>query len=324
MTRLALRTHVEGTSDEEIEKAATLFESAGDNKAASLLWLSLARLNASSNKFEEAVRYATLSQYATPSENALAALVILNIKSSESSSRWISQLQANYPDNELSQVSLCLIQIESFENAIPPPCQRVNWILERATSSKQAYEKLSKQIQTLPNDARLNIKKYGQDLAKRAAERGKYQLDLEDIDRRKSEAVRDALIQGIIELLPLPQSGDTLETYLTREGICLMPGIRWVCAAGALSGPAFDMLNRRKQLDEPRELTLKLIGFNDYFTSLDQKQIAYWRSSKPLEELKAAKNDVLPTFRNNVTETISAKSGSVGLSFEEAISLVTT
>jgi hypothetical protein len=322
MTRLALRTHVAGTSYAEIEEAASLFENVGENKAASILWLSLVRMDVTSNKLDEAIRHATLSQTARPSEEALTALVSLNIKNSKSRGRWISELQTNYPENELSQVTLCLTQIESFDNAIPDPCQKVNWILEKATVSKNEYEKLSKQILNLPNEARLNIKKYEQEIADRNFKQGGYRSDLEEIDRQKSETVVNGVIGVIIELLPLPKAGDTLETYLSREGICLLPYVRWVCRAADL-GPAFEAKKQYQQLDERRELILELIRLNDELSNYARQKIEYWRSSKPLEELKKAKSNILPTFQGDVEETISANKGNAGLSLDEAISMAT-
>lgn len=322
LTRLALRTHVVGTTYAETEEAATLFEKVGEHKAASLLWLSLVRIDANSNNPDEALRHATLSQNATPNEKALTALVILNIKNSASRGRWISELQTNYPENELSQITMCLTRIQSFENAVPASCQKVNWILEKVTAGKNEYEKLSKQILNLPGEARLNIKKYEQEISDRNLKLVEYTSDLAELDRQKSDATTNAIIEIIIDLLPLPKKNDTLETFLSREGICLLPLVRWVCGAAALR-PAFEAKKQHQEIDEHREIILRLISLNDQLKNYARKELEYWQSGKPMEKLKKAKSNVLPIFRDQVEETVSAGKGNAGLSLVEAISMAT-
>lgn len=182
LTRRALRTHVAGTRYDEAEEAAALFEGIGENKAAALLRLGLVRVDATSDRLEQAVRHATLSQQDAPSEKALA--------------------------------TLCLAQLQSFGNAVPAVCQKVGWVSEKAASGKGEYEKLSAQLQNLPTEARANIRKHEQEIAEREAEQQGYRADLADIDRQKSEATADAVTGVIINLLPLPKSGATLESFV--------------------------------------------------------------------------------------------------------------
>ena len=318
LMRRALRTHAAGTRYDEAEEAAALFEGVGENRAAAQLRLGLVRVDATSDRLEQAVRHATLSQQDAPSEEALAALVVLTIKDAERRGQWASELQMAYPEHEMSLATLCLAQLQSFGNAVPVVCQKVGWVSEKAASGKGEYEKLSAQIRNLPNEARANIRKHEQEIAEREAEQQGYRADLADIDRQKSEATADAVTGVIINLLPLPKSGDTLESFVAREGVCLLPYVRWFCAAGSL-GPAFDAKKRHQQLDEHRKIILELISLSDELNGYDRRNIEYWRSGAPLEKLKKAQGAILPAFRADVEETVSARRSTAGLPLDEAV-----
>lgn len=318
LTRWALRTHAAGTRYDEAEEAAALFESVGENQAAALLRLGLVRIDATSDRLEQAVRHATLSQHDAPSEEALTALVVLTIKDAERRGRWVSELQTAYPEHELSQTALCLAQLQSFGDVVPASCLKVSWVSEKAASGKGEYEKLSAQIRNLPNEAQANIRKHEREIAEREAEQQGYRAELADIERRKSEATANGIIGVIIDLLPLPKSGDTLESYVSREGVCLLPYVRWFCAAGSL-GPAFEAKKQHQRLDEYRKSVLELIRLNDELNGYDRRKIEYWRSGEPLEKLKKAQGALLPAFRAGVEETVSARRSTAGIPLDEAI-----
>jgi len=319
VTRWALLTHVDGTTYEELEKAARLFESAGDNESASLLWLGLARLDAISSNFEAAELHAMLSQTAAPNERALVAIVVLNINNPDLRDPWINQLQTHYSNSELALVTQCLSQVNSFVVEAPASCKPVGWINEKATASKNKWDDLSNQIRSLPNRRKIEIKKLEEDITKQESDRAENVVELEAIDQEKRDAVVAAGLEAIINLLPLPQPGDTLEKYLVREGLCLLPWVRWICRTVDVGGPVFNAMQRLKAFDEQRALILRLIGYKNDFIHRDLDRIEYWRSSKPLEELQAEKGNVLPAFQNDVRQTISARRESVGMERNEAI-----
>lgn len=322
VARLALKSHPEGTTHDEAKEIAQLFGQIGENEDASQLWLALARLDAESDRNAEAIEHAISSQNSYPNENALMMLVALNIKDSEGRVQWIAELQKSYPENELSQAAFCLTQTKSFESAISPSCQKVGWIFEKTKASKSENDKLAKRIENLPNETALNIKKLEDSISNKEAKEEEYYSDLAEIDRQKSSAIADGIIGVIVDLLPIPKPGDDLETFVAREGICLLPYVRWVCRAASL-GPAFDAKKKVEELNKSRENILELIGLNNGLINSDRQKINYWQSSKPLEELKKAKNEVLPKFQNDVMETVYAKKESIGVSITEAITLIT-
>lgn len=321
VTRLALTTHVEGNSPHEIEFAAVTFEKIAEKEIAGSLHRALVRVYASNGEIARAVQHARTSQQLASGEAVLGDLLTLTIKESEAE-QLISQIQQAYPDNELSQATLCRSQLESFENEIPESCQRIEWALEAANSGKSEYDDLSQQIEDLPQVAQTKIAEYEGKLMLEEAERSQHYAELEEIDQKKRQASIDAAIEIGVDMLPLPKPGDTAETFVVREGLCLFPIIRWICAALSAEGPITRMLERQKQLDELRELTAKVIGYNDDLIGRYRNMISYWQSDQPLQELNNQRDAIIPKFRDSITDTIWSRKETTGISVSDAISSI--
>ena len=319
VTHLALRTHVEGSSAMEIQYAADIFKRIGDNKNAALLERTLSREAVLKSEFDKAIAHAKSSYQLDPNKAVVIDLVPLTIRQPEAT-EWITQLQKVDPDHELSQATLCRSQLESFENEIPASCRRVQWVSETAESGQSEYNELVKEIEDLPAKRREKIAEYEADIALQEGKRSQYLAEIEDIERQKSEATASAAVEIGVDLLPLPKPGDTLGSWVAREGFCLLPYVRVFCAVNSASGPLARLKQRIDGLNELRRLTEVVIGYNNQAIKLNREMITYWESDQPLEELKRKKDNVLPKFGNNIADTIWSRKETTGLTLSEAIS----
>jgi hypothetical protein len=122
-------------------------------------------------------------------------------------------------------------------------------------------------------------------------------------------------------LLPLPQTGDTFETWLTREGICALPIIRWLRRASAM-GDAFAKLQReREQWMQARDRAADEWRRNESTMSSCRSAIAYWRSEEPLARLVRARAALLPRFRTDVEATAFSHFTEIGIASSEALAM---
>lgn len=321
ITRWALRVNDVRTSYEELEEAALLFESSGQSESAAALWLALVRIDGTSNDTSQGLRHAALSHSSMPNERALEALLALTSPEDELRKRWSAELQTNYPDNDLSKITLCLTQLQSLEGPTPSSCQQLSWLLETVTSSQTEFAKLKERIRNLPDETQANIQKYEDEVADRDTKAYGYYLDVQAIERKKTDVKVKAVLQAV---LPLPKDGDTPGTYLAREGVCLLPIVRWVCLAASSVESASEAQKELQQLDQQRASVEELIRLNNQLRQYATDQLEYWKSSKPLEELIEAKNNVLPKFQADVEKAIVEMRDNLGLSIEDAVLIATT
>lgn len=324
LTRWALRTHVAGTTYAETEEAASLFERAGDGKAASALWLGLVRPDVASQNYDQAVRHAILSHNVVPNPNALVALVVLNENFLEARDHWISEIQSRYPDHELSRIFRGLEQLESFGNPLPASFEAVDWIHQKALSQQDEYQKISQQIEDLPNESARNIKQNETSIAKlteeQEANQSKYVALSAEIDRLKREGTWDAVKEAVYNALPIPKAGDTWETYFAREGLCALPVIKWVCWLLDLK-PFYELRKKQKELTESRDLVAEIWRLNRSLISHHKSDIKYWRSNEPLEKLVRARESLIPAFRSDVEQNVFERREQVGIPVLEAIAI---
>jgi hypothetical protein len=324
LTQWALRAHTAGTTYEEAEEAATLFEGAGEATAASSLLLGLVRIDVASQQYDRAIRQATRSQKASSNSGALVALVVLHGDSEEERMGWVAALQAAHPEQEVSQVFWCLSQLQTLGNNLPQPCETVDWLRQRAQFGRAEYLRISQEIEALPRQAALKIKENEARIAELTKEENKHQSEYQsitaEIARLENEGWLDATGQAIIKALPLPKADDTLESYIAREGLCALPILRWLCRLDVIE-PYLDLRQRQQQLKELRDLTAKVLSLTRGIIEDHRSDIKYWQSKEPLEKLTNERQELLPTFRAEVEQNISNRRPHVGLALEEAIAI---
>lgn len=100
-------------------------------------------------------------------------------------------------------------------------------------------------------------------------------------------------------MLPLPRAGDTAETFVVREGLCLAPVIRWICRGTDLAMP-FDALQKQKD-----NLQSSLALLSSLMATLVSKQVLFDASRRESAAKKERRSRwrQLPRHRQRLTST---------------------
>jgi hypothetical protein len=144
---------------------------------------------------------------------------------------------------------------------------------------------------------------------------------MREIDEKKAQAAINGFGRFVWDLLPFPKSGDTWEKFLTREGLCALPIIRWFCALFSAGTAAEEVKSEWKRLEESRERLLELQQITSRLIDGDRERLTYWRSSSPLDDLTQKKNAIMPSFKSEVDETVFARRVEAAIPIAEAISI---
>jgi hypothetical protein len=315
--------HATGVTSDEAGEAASLFESIGENQDAALIRLAAARLEIESGNLERATNAAISSYNTVPGEKAIETILILTAKTPESErNKWVNELQSKFPDSELSRTYRCYNSIISFNERLDPSCTQVDWLHQKAASSKAEFEKISRQIVDLPVEKAKNINAYEKSVSHRNGLLNQYYTDLRNIDNKKEQAAVNGFGRFLWNLLPLPKPGDTWEIFLTREGLCALPIIRWFCALLSAGEASTEVKAEWDRLEGSRGRLNELVRLTGQLRDSDAEKLAYWQSSGPLNDLTKTKTSILPSFKADIDETVHSKRWQAGIPIEEAVSFV--
>ncbi len=319
--RLALRVHTDGASYAELEQAALFFEKAGEAAAASTLHLALAGLDATSQNHRRAVFHAGRSDALAPSRDALLSLIVLERHSADAKASLVAKLQSRHPEHEFATTFKCLADVRSFNAELPDSC--IGWVRERATADRKRYVTLSRQIQNLPLETARQISSSHRAIAvlekEQASLRSRQQSLNAQIAWFEKNGNWRATGKAVREMLPLPRSGDTVETWLVREVSCLLPVVRWLCRAGDVAKGFADVDEEKRQLAQERGQIASLLSGNESRLASHRETIRYWRGSAPMEKLTSARNALIHSFRRDVEETLFSRISQIGLRPTDAI-----
>jgi len=326
LTRWAILTHVSGMSYEEYEEAASLFKQAGENQRSSQLWMALANIDIDSGNYDKAKEHSNLAYEAHPCPDPLIALVILTKNSPDERSSRMDTLQTNYPQHEFSKAWDCYRKFESFGNDLPGSCGEVDWVSQMTRDNVHKYQQTSQRIIDLPREARRLVNQLKSESRELVEKQRIYARKIKGIDSKIAYLDRErknALVQaGINMLLPLPQPGDTFESWVVREGICALPIVRWFCRAAEL-GPYFELEQQKQRLASHRaEIDGELLGIKARLESI-KSDVSYWQSMKPKEQLIAARDSLIPAFREEFENKALARWMQVSVPACEAIKNIT-
>jgi hypothetical protein len=125
--------------------------------------------------------------------------------------------------------------------------------------------------------------------------------------------------QAIKEILPIPKDGDSVKTFVVREGICASPYIRVICRIGAI-GDAYDGMNKgQATIDQQLGEIDAQYRANEGQVATLTGEINYWASSQPLERLQGERTQLLPNFQRQVHDEMHRRYPEPGIPFREAI-----
>lgn len=326
VARAALRTHPQGVDYSDMESAAELFAKVGEKDAAATLWLGLAQVDAASGNPQQAESHVSRAAEATQSERAYLSGVVIHRYAAAKRAPWVAALRQHYPHHAVARAFSCVAELQSLEDALPGACFTGDWIGQRAANAKTEFARISSEIEQHPQNAAAKIREIQSDLESlTAAQRplvSRYQALGAELDRLEKNGAWDAAGLGLLNaILPLPQPGDTFEIWLTREGICLLPGIRWFCRINALAQPFAKLQRDRERLTRERESAADDWRRNESAIASSRSSLNYWSSEAPLEELRKSRDGVLPGFRSGVEAALFARYTEVGIAPPHAIAL---
>ncbi|MBL8296181.1 MAG: hypothetical protein JNN08_30335 [Bryobacterales bacterium] len=326
VARLALQTHPQGVAYVEMEKAAHLFNRAGEKQVASALWLALARLESDSGSPERAEAHAVRARDASGSERAYLSGVLIHRDSPAKRTPWIEGLRVNYPNHEIARAFGCLAVLQSFEHGLPAACDSNDWIGQKSRTGIEEYVRISREIEHLPQQAAQQMAENQQALARLTAAQAplasKYHSLGAQLAKLEKDGHWEAAGTGLVRaFLPLPEPGDTFETWIAREGVCALPLIRWFCRAGALADAFAQLQKQRQNLIGQREAIAAEWRQNETAISSSRSTIAYWQSTEPLDKLIRARNGLLLEFRADVEKSAFSHYTEIGIKPSEAVTL---
>lgn len=338
MVRRSLGLHRDGITPAEAALAASLLEDAGDVGSAATLHLGLAHQRHREGRQDLALSHARRADRLQPGETALLAVLLLHRQPAEGPGAWITQssgalatsgmdaawaqLRDRFPSHELVHARRCAAGVQDF--AVPPPaaCAAVGWLAEPAAHGRREHARLSADIESLPRRAAgfvaMAERQWVEWQQRREILR---QQDLALAVERERLPAR-AIGQAVHGLLPLPKDGDTLESFVTREGLCSLPLLRVLCRGGELA-LAWDALRQGQQaIDTERARLAAQDGEAGRAMDDARSTIAYWQSSRPLDSLLAERARLLPAFRATAEQETGRRYDRVGLPLATALSQV--
>lgn len=323
LTRWALRMHIIGTTYDELEEAANNFARVKENDTAARLLLTLAREDILSGRETSALNNIKLAYTIYPSEEALADIVIMTAKSKESNESWVSELRARYPLHHLNSAFECAETIKSFAVRPTASCLSLSWISEKTSSKVMEYNQLTRQIADLPDVSRRKVKALELSVSLGESKNSYYYSQLADLDQEKTNLVLRKVGNVIWKLLPLPEPGDTFETWLAREAIvCKIPYIRFFCKAEAFT-PLLDISKEQERIESDKSDIRYQISLNNNVLSRYRNDLSYWKSNKPFQELVTQRENLVHQFQDEIRQTVYTMKDQIGNSISEAIFYVT-
>lgn len=328
LTLTAIRTYPIGLSYGEMEQAAVLFDRVNEKEAASKLWLALTRLDIESNNVKRAQSHALLARNAHASEQAYISLINLTRHSPEKR-MFIAEFQTVYADHQLARAFGCLDALQSLDTEPPRACGTLDWVRQRAQAGREQYISLTEAIENLPIEAARNISEAQRAILRLTHDQSllvnRHRTLVAELDDLEHNGAWAAGIEGAIKAtLPIPKPNDTLETWLTREGICLLPIVRWFCRVEDFTEPFAELQRKRQALTSERDNIAQKWRSNESTLHTSRASIKYWQSTEPLNKLVGARDALLPSFRKDVERAASNRYPKIGISTEEAITAVTT
>jgi hypothetical protein len=286
LVRAALRTHKVGITTEELELSSKILADSGFPQEAASLLLALVRRDMQTYDVDAARAHAARSAELDEKESTLLTLILLNRGDIEARSRWVVKLQNGFPANEVSSAYYCLGAYRSLANPVPYHCRQLNWLQRIATARHNEYRRLEDAVASYPELAGREVQKLEAAIEERVADQMRYSNDLRGLQSEAAGLGFVAFLEAGLEMLPLPKKGDTVESFLVREGACALPYVRWACRLGAV-GQAVDRMNIRKAAIAERVSNLaELVRLNDSLMGYDRDCIEEWRSGRKLEGFK--------------------------------------
>jgi hypothetical protein len=322
LTKASLRVLPRDVSGDELERAAGLLARRGEPATAATLWLGLSNLHFRNGDVNSSRARALRALRASRTEAALVSLVVLARSDPAQEARWIGELRDRAPGHELVVAAGCRDAILTFTADPPAICGAVGWVGEHARHGRREDRRIAREISELPARAAREVSAHEARIEGLSTE----QLDLvrsyQALERELSGLGWRAAGEVLWDLSPFPREDDTLERYATREGVCRLPIVVWICGAAAV-GEAKERMDERKAGIHARMAGLdRLYGLNESLIGISRERIAHWGSARPLEMLREERAGLIGRFRADLAEEAQRRYPEPGISVAAALDAV--
>lgn len=338
MVRAALALHREGITPADAMLAAELLADAGEAAPAAMLHLGLAHQRQAEGLRASALAHARRADALQPGETSLLAVLLLHRAAGDAPGAWITQpaaawalsgmaaawqqLRERFPGHPLVQARLCTSGLQDF--AVPPPaaCAAVPWLAAPAAHGRREHARITAEIESLPRRAAAYVEMAERQQREQQARQAELRQQDQALAAERTQLPGRAFGQAVLGVLPLPQPGDTLERFITREGLCSLPLLRLLCRSGEVA-LAFNAMREGQQAIDAQRAALAAQYAQAGQAIADARDMAsYWQSSRPLDSLLAERARLLPAFRRSADEATGQRFDRVGLPLEEALEKV--
>ncbi|HLG54460.1 MAG TPA: hypothetical protein VI485_03960 [Vicinamibacterales bacterium] len=253
------------------------------------------------------------------SANTLINLLVLNRHDQDGRAKWTMQLQESFPAEPLVAALRCLDDYDNLALDPPAACAEVDWALTRAQHRHREYTRLSRTIADYLSIAAEQIDKLQAEVDRYGWDQIKYRDELETLQRQASQLGWIAAGEFALDILPLPKSGDTLESYAVREGLCAVKWVNWVCAIGSAGNALSRMDQRKAELSARAKNLVDLINGAEWLAQYDRDRIQEWQSGKKLQDYKADLDNQHRWFWGELDNEIFRHCPELGLDIEHVL-----
>lgn len=320
LTRSALRTHPNGVTNEELEQAASLLERSSASTDAAKLLMALVRRE---SDHDTRKRHTEHALRLNESSTVMLNLIALNRNSQDERVKWTAQLLARFPAEPVGLALRCLDGYGDLAQNPPEVCAEVDWALKQAQQRHREYLRIREVIANYPAIAAAEIGKLQEEADHYGQRQVQYRDELAGVEREASQQGWIAAGEFILDLLPLPKDGDTLGSYVVREGACASKWINWLCAVGSAAKALSGMDQRKAALAAKANDLLESISRVEWLAQYDLSHINEWRSGKKLEEFRSDLTNQHRWFWDELDNEIFDHMPELGLDFGQVMSEVT-
>jgi hypothetical protein len=132
LVKSSLSIHLEGVSTDEMARAAVILHRIGRSSEAAVVWLGLTNAHSIKGDNAAAQAFAKRSFQAAPNLDALVALIVFTRDDPTEQSRWVQQIQFDFPRHGLAVAWACLDSVRSFQVDPPANCDGADWVRSTA------------------------------------------------------------------------------------------------------------------------------------------------------------------------------------------------
>lgn len=309
----AVRVHPSGVTTDELAAIAALLERSREAKAAARVWLAVARARQTAGDVAKARASSERALAAHRSIDALVALVVLHHGDSALSAKWLRELAAAAPGHDLVVVSRCLREFDSFAGQVPSMCTAVDWVLPYVRTGYTEHRRITQEIEALPGKATAEIAKEQNDIVRRTEHQRELATKYQTVAAEKNGLGGSAIVEFIVDALPLPKEGDTFAQWAVREGLCATRALNPLCLAASAGGAYTRMKEREASIDQRLQEIADWHRLDADLIAISERHIAEWQSDRPLRTLERERDALGPAFTREVEGELSNRHAVVGL-----------